>query len=155
MLREIKALRLTGRHARPSTAMEATMAQTQFVIADGGHARWVVRAGQDQYVTTAEQTASFRGPEPPEGKSFAAGAGRGEEDFAKELAEAINARAAPHGFDRLVLVAPAHFLSDLRRRLSTTAAGKLAHTLAKDLTNTPDHELASWLERLELDLDAS
>jgi protein required for attachment to host cells len=137
--------------------METTMNRTQFVIADGGHARWVERAGQDNYVTTTEQTASFRAPPPPEDKSFAAGApeSRGEEDFAKELAEAINARAAPHGFERLVLVAPAPFLSDLRGRLSTTASAKLAHTLAKDLTNTPDHELATWLQRLELDLDAS
>jgi protein required for attachment to host cells len=141
--------------------METTMNRTQFVIADGGHARWVERAGQNNvgeanYVTTTEQTASFRAP-PAEDKSFAGGAaaGQGEEDFARELAEAINARAAPHGFERLVLVAPAPFLSDLRGRLSTTASGKLAHTLAKDLTNTPDHELASWLQTLELDLDAS
>ena len=54
-----------------------------------------------------------------------------------------------------MLVAPAPFLSDLRHRLSTTAGAKLAHTLAKDLTNTPDHELASWLQSLERDLDAS
>lgn len=136
--------------------------QTQFVIADGGHARWVVRAGADKYVTTTEQTASFRTPEPPEARSYASGAGaaanpgsRGEEDFAKELADAINARAKPGGIERLVLVAPASFLSDVRERLSTSAADKLAHTLAKDLTNTPDHELAAWLESLELDLDAS
>jgi protein required for attachment to host cells len=137
--------------------METTMNRTQFVIADGGHARWVERAEQDNYVTRTEQTASFRAPQPPEDKSFARGAAanRGEEDFAKELADAINARAAPHGFDRLVLVAPAPFLSDLRGRLSTTASAKLAHTLAKDLTNTPDHELASWLQHLELDLDHS
>jgi len=128
------------------------MTQTQFVLADGGHARWVQRAGQDNtgeanYVTTTEQTASFRAPEQA--------AIRGEEDFARELADTINARAAPGGFDRLVLVAPAPFLSDLRHRLSTTAGAKLAHTLAKDLTHTPDHELASWLQTLELDLDAS
>ena len=61
----------------------------------------------------------------------------------------------PGGFERLVLVAPAPFLSDVRERLSTAATAKLAHTLAKDLTNTPDHELATWLESLELDLDAS
>jgi protein required for attachment to host cells len=138
--------------------METTMTdphQTQFVIADGGHARWVVRAGQDSYVTTAELTASYRTAEPPEAKSFARGsaAGRGEEDFAKTLAAEINARATPGGFERLVLVAPAPFLSDLRGRLSTSAAAKLAHTLAKDLANTPDHQLASWLDGLELDLD--
>jgi protein required for attachment to host cells len=137
--------------------METIMTQTQFVIADGGHARWVRRAGENNtgeasYITTTEQTASFRAPEASEGKSFAS---RVEEDFANELAEAINARATPGGFDRLVLVAPAPFLSDLRRRLSTTANAKIAHTLAKDLTNTPDHQLAGWLQTLELDLDAS
>ena len=136
--------------------------QTQFVIADGGHARWVVRTGNN-YVTTTELTASFRTPEHPEGRSFASGseeaagaaASRGEEDFAKALADEINAHATPGGFERLVLVAPAPFLSDVRERLSTAATAKLAHTLAKDLTNTPDHELATWLESLELDLDAS
>ena len=127
--------------------------QTQFVIADGGHARWVVRAGADQYVTTKEQTASYRTPEPPEAKSYAGAAGRGEEDFAKELADTINARATPGGLERLVLVAPAPFLSDVRKRLSVSATDRLAHTLDKDLTNTPDHELAAWLQRLELDID--
>jgi len=131
------------------------MTQTQFVLADGGHARWVVRAGGegDNYVTTTEQTASFRAAEDA---SFAGGAARrGEEDFAKALADEINARATPAGFERLVLVAPAHFLSDVRERLSTTATAKLARTLAKDLTNTPDHELATWLASLERDLDLS
>lgn len=134
--------------------------QTQFVIADAGHARWVVRAGADQYVTTAEQTASYRIPQSPEGRSYASGAAtaaapehRGEEDFAKALAEAINARTRPGGVERLVLVAPAPFLSDIRERLSARATDRLAHTLDKDLTNTPDHELAAWLQRLELDID--
>jgi protein required for attachment to host cells len=137
--------------------METTMIsslRTQFVIADGGHARWVERTGADRYVTTTELTASYRMPASAEDRSFGPqAAGRSEEDFAKELAEAINAQATPDGFARLVLVAPVPFLSDVRGRLSTTAADRLAHTLAKDLTNTPDHELANWLQGLELDLD--
>ena len=131
--------------------------RTQFVIADGGHARWVERAGADRYVTTTELTASFRMPASAEDRTFVGGSGeaasRGEEDFAKELAATINAQATPGGFERLVLVAPVPFLSDVRGQLSTTAANKLAHTLAKNLTNTPDHELANWLQGLELDLD--
>lgn len=132
--------------------------QTQFVIADAGHARWVERSRVGEgFVTTMELTASHRGPARAERATFEGGpadvADKREGDFAKALADEINARAASNRCERLALVAPASFLSDLRPRLSTTAQAKLAHTLAKDLANTPDHELANWLQGLELDLD--
>ena len=45
--------------------------------------------------------------------------------------------------DEIVLAAPAHVLHDIREGLDKAATGKLGKCHSKDLTNTPDGELAS------------
>lgn len=136
---------------------------TQFVIADGGRARWVKRSDHaDDFVTVRELTAapSFKGG--PGGVAFEGGSGQrftiAEKDdavrqrrlrFAGEVAEAINAEALAGGIQRLAVVAPARVLGAIREQLNPEASARLARTLSKDLTKTPDHELGEWLRPLE------
>jgi len=66
--------------------------------------------------------------------------------FAEDLAKHLNAAASKHSYDRLILVAPAKTLGDLRLALSKEAVAKIAGELSKDLTPIPDHELADHLK---------
>jgi len=139
--------------------------RTRFVIADGGRARWVTRSPDaDDFVTTRELSAEPRTRGEPQGVAFeSATHGRfniEERDsavrahrarFAQSVADAINVEAEARAFERLAVIAPARVLSAIRQRLSSTANARLAKTLAKDLTKTPDHELGSWLRPLEHD----
>ena len=45
--------------------------------------------------------------------------------------------------DEIVLAAPAHVLHDIRESLDKAAGAKLGKAISKDLTNTPDAEMAS------------
>ena len=134
--------------------------RTRFVIADGARARWVRRSEDaDDFTTTREITAAERPAGAPGGVVFESGGQRFNIEprqsaaeasrlrFAHQVAEAINAEA--EDFDRLAVVAPARVLNAIRDGLSAAAGAKLARTLAKDLTKTPDHELGAWLRPLE------
>jgi protein required for attachment to host cells len=137
--------------------------RTQFVIADGGRARWVSRSAEADVFVTSKQLAAEPRPEGgPQGVVFESSAGQRfsveERDsavrahrmhFAQTVADEINTEAARQAFDRLAVVAPARVLSAIRQRLSGLASARLARTLAKDLTKTPDHELGTWLRSLE------
>jgi protein required for attachment to host cells len=135
--------------------------RTRFVIADGSRARWVGRSRDaDDFTTTRELAAEERLSGSPTGVVFDSGGQRYTIEqrrsaveahrlrFAQQVADAINAEA--QDFDRLAVVAPSRVLNAIRARLSTAAGAKLAKTLAKDLTKTPDHELGTWLRPLEL-----
>lgn len=138
--------------------------RTRFVIADGARARWVRRSDTaDDFTTVRELHARPAENGAPQGVVFASAHGQRfsveERDsavrmhrlrFAQDVADAINVEVAHGELDRLALVAPPRVLSAIRQRLSTAASARLAHTLAKDLTKTPDHELGAWLRRLEL-----
>ncbi len=63
--------------------------------------------------------------------------------FAKQVASRLNEAVRTSKVDEIVLAAPAHVLHDIREGLDKTASGKLGKSLSKDLTNTPDHELAT------------
>ena len=45
--------------------------------------------------------------------------------------------------EEIVLAAPGHVLHDIREHLDKEATAKLGKSLSKDLTNIPEHELAS------------
>jgi protein required for attachment to host cells len=64
-----------------------------------------------------------------------------KEKFAHAVAQELNAGSAGGAFDKLVLIAPAHILADIRGALDTTTSAKIIGTLPKDLVKTPDHEL--------------
>ena len=67
--------------------------------------------------------------------------------FAQELAERLDKGRVEHHFDRLVLVAPPHFLGLLKGTLDDQVQKLLAHTVDKDLTGFQARELP---ERLSL-----
>jgi len=65
--------------------------------------------------------------------------------FAHFVAGEAGVVAGEGGFDRLVLVAPAHCLNDIEAALDARTAAMVTGRLAKDLVKTPDHELSPHL----------
>jgi protein required for attachment to host cells len=65
--------------------------------------------------------------------------------FARRIAEAVEARQATKSFDRLVLVAPPVTMGDLRAALPAKVKAAVAAELVADLTNTPVSELPGHL----------
>jgi protein required for attachment to host cells len=65
--------------------------------------------------------------------------------FARRIAHVIEERQAAKSFDRLVLVAPAVTMGDLRAALSDKVKATVAAELVADLTNTPVKELPAHL----------
>lgn len=133
---------------------------TCFVIADGGHARFVFPA-EDHALHTREAVDSSHlhdqssdlGSDKP-GRSFeSASATRhaiapkhdphemAKLKFAHGMANKICGLSAADAFNDLVLVAPSHILSELQEHLDTVTAAKVVGTLAKDLTKVPDDGL--------------
>jgi protein required for attachment to host cells len=51
-------------------------------------------------------------------------------------------------FDRLVLVAPAQFIGDLRDELPKDLKAKIDREITADLTKTPRHQLHSQLGKM-------
>jgi protein required for attachment to host cells len=131
-----------------------------FVIADGGHARFV-RPASDNALQTFEAVDSTDVHKRDQdlvsdrpGRAFESGtAGRhaysqrhdphemAKDRFTHSVARRLNEHSAADAFNELVLVAPSHVLSELTDALDTTTGAKLLGTLAKDLVKTPDHEL--------------
>ena len=144
---------------------------TQFIITDGSRARWVSRSETADDFITVKAIAAEPAPrdESPSGLAFESsssrsftvgGASRGganqaarrdRQEFAEQVAGAINADVAEGGVVRLAIVAPARMLDEICQRLSIEARAKLAKTLARDLTKTPDHRLAAWLRPMEME----
>src|SRR3546814_9690032 len=56
------------------------------------------------------------------------------------LAGHLNAAALEQSYDRLILVAPAKTLGDLRQALSKEAAARIGGELTKDLTKVADRD---------------
>lgn len=137
--------------------------RTLFVIADGGRARFVERSQTaDDFVTVRELLAAPDTRAEPDGVAFSGKAGQrfnvGEKNaavqqhrlrFAEDVAGAINAEATVGRIGRLAVVAPPRMLAAIRKQLCKEAESRLARTLGKDLTKTPDHELGAWLHPLE------
>ena len=65
--------------------------------------------------------------------------------FARQIVDADEARQAAKRFDRLVLVAPAVTMGDLRAALPAKVKAAVTAEVVADLTNTPTRELAAHL----------
>jgi protein required for attachment to host cells len=137
-----------------------------FVIADGGHARFV-RPAKDNALHTFEAVDSATlhkrdhdlvSDRP--GRAFESGnAARhaytprtdphemAKDQFTREVARMINETSASDEFHELVVVAPAHVSNELTGALDVAAKAKLLGSLPKDLVNTPDHELWPHLKQ--------
>lgn len=66
---------------------------------------------------------------------------RMKRDFAKLIADKLDAAAAIHAFDRLVVAAPPTMLGDLRQEFSQHVTERVIAEVAKDLAKLPDHAL--------------
>ncbi len=69
-----------------------------------------------------------------------------KEQFARDIATALEAAAKDKLYEELILVAPPRTLGDLRQALGQHAKALVTGEIAKDLTNLPDHELPAHLD---------
>jgi protein required for attachment to host cells len=131
-----------------------------FVIADGGHARFVQPAGDNALHTTqtlddttvhkrdhdavSDQAGQTFESESPGRHAFATRQSPHEQEkmrFAHVVARRIKEEFAADSFNELVVVAPSHVLNELTGAIDPLARAKLIGTLAKDLVKVPDNEL--------------
>ena len=134
-----------------------------FVLADGGRARFVRRAGVRRGLSTfctidgsdrlkqlraeARGRAQDRTSQGDGSRSHAVEEAdlmrEGKEAFVADVAARAVEAARDQAFDAIFIVAPQRLLGRLERALpsGTTLAGRLA----LDLTKTPDAELPRWL----------
>lgn len=145
--------------------------RTWYVVADGGSARIVLRrdapGDREAYDTHGEFTSANihkltheLGASAPGRDHESATMSRHaveprvdlhkaeKHDFMGDVATALNAAGAERAFDRLILVAPAHALSDLEKALDAPTRAKVTARLQKDLTHTPNGDLPSHLAGL-------
>ena len=144
--------------------------RTWCAIVDGGRARFVEKdAVSGAYATQREldsatihsATRDLGAERPGRGHESAGAAHHAVEPrvdlhdvekqrFVAAVAASLNAAGAEGAFDRLVLVAPAHALADLRAGLDAGTRAKVAGELQKDLTKTPNADLATHFADLRL-----
>ena len=139
--------------------------RTWIVIADGAKARFLVNTGPGkglQPANIADMSADLAatheiGTDRPGRVHDRFGPGRhamapradwhqqDKAHFAAEVAKIINRSAQGGTFERLVLVAPAKTLGELRHGLDGHAAALVSGELAKDLTHIVDRDLPAHL----------
>ncbi len=139
--------------------------KTWVLIADGARARLVAAEGHGKGLQLIEKLefSAYHSPnrELLHDKSARVFESHGVEpktdphrelkrDFAKEIAEALDANVARNEFDKLVVVASPVTLGDLRRALSEAVKAKVIAEVSKDLTKVPNHEIARHIEDLIL-----
>jgi protein required for attachment to host cells len=140
---------------------------TWVAVADGGKAMILVNDGSDSApllsVLSKEEldnpVARKQGEDRP-GRRPDTGTGQrsameetdwhelGEEKFVRGFAERLNRAASAGRFDRLVLAVPPRVLGQLRKDLSTAAAGCIAAEIGNDLTGLPVGEIERHLARV-------
>lgn len=140
---------------------------TWFVVADGAKARILARHGGSGALESASNLCfSEAGARLPTRDVGAERPGRvhesadvarhameprvdwhrfAKEQFARGIADALEAAAGRKLYDALVLVAPPRTLGDLRQALGKHASALVTGEIAKDLTNIPDHDLPGHL----------
>lgn len=140
--------------------------RTWVLIADAGRARVLENTGPgsglrivpgqslENRIPSGHDLVSDQAPRAHDSLGPARHAMTGSEDprrkekrhFAGELADALDHGARQGAFDRLVLVAPPQILGDLRTALSPRVKEKVVSEVAKDLTKTPDRDVAGHLD---------
>lgn len=123
---------------------------TWYVVADGGKAR-VLTLNDGAMRTLQHFDASGHGDTDEDASAGTSQLKAPKSDpheqakvhFAKMVAERLNEAVRTGKVDEIVLAAPAHVLHDIREGLDKAASAKLGRSLSKDLTNTPDIEMAS------------
>lgn len=141
---------------------------TWFVLADGQHARIYERVAPGAKLApvqggefVAEDASDFtreHGTDKP-GRAFDTGSGarhamephsdphvRSKENFARRIAEILDAAVAGKRCERLVLVAPPRTLGTLRESLAPATLERVVATAGKDLIKTPIADLPAHLD---------
>jgi protein required for attachment to host cells len=137
-----------------------------FIIADGGHARFVWPADNSALhtresldsVSARKQDSDLVSDRP--GRSFESASvirhaytprtdphELEKTRFARAVGEKACALAAEGAFNELILVAPANVLVEIKSELDASTEAKLIGTLSKDLVGVPDHELQPHLRQ--------
>lgn len=147
--------------------MPTSVKRTWILIADGAKARILEREGKEAPLVPASEKC-FSEPEAraPTRETGADRPGRVQESantarhamaprvdwhqyakelFAKSVADALEQAALDKRYDALILAAPPQTLGDLRANLGKHAVALVTAEISKDLTNLPDHEIASHL----------
>lgn len=135
--------------------------KTLFVIADGGHVRYVAkRVGELAFDTVREVVAEprhgHRPDRPGRVHESASPARHGieprhqvdtlrKEEFLRGIGQELNKSRRRGEFDRLVLVAPARPLGQLVDALDVDTEASVSSRLRKDLTRVPDSRLHEHL----------
>ena len=123
---------------------------TWYVVADGGKAR--ILTGDSSALRTLQQFDASGHGDTSDDASAASNQlkapksdphDQSKASFAKQVAARLNEAVRTGGVDEIILAAPAHVLHDIRQALDKAASAKLGKSISKDLTNTPEHDLAS------------
>ena len=123
---------------------------TWYVVADGGKAR-ILTGDADNLRTLQHFDASGHGDTDEDASAGTSQLKAPKSDphdqskshFAKQVAARVNEAVRTGKVDEIVLAAPAHVLHDIREALDKAASAKLGKSISKDLTNTPEHDLAA------------
>ena len=139
--------------------------KTWILIADGARARILQYHGPGQHLTEvaghtydADHSATHDIVTDNAGRSYSSvGPGRSaiephtdphrdlKTQFAHRLNDVLQRELAAGAFDKLIVVATPVTLGDLRQHYSAHVKGAITGEVAKDLTKTPDAEIASHL----------
>jgi len=133
--------------------------KVKILVVGGDSARWVERNHDSgDFVTTGEikapvvhaqqgpRQAVFESASPEHhGGADPQIAVRRRDAFGRSLAETINAAVGDGRLERVGLVAEARMLHEIKAHLSGPARARIVFETAKNLANTPDHALHSWL----------
>jgi len=126
---------------------------TWYVVADGGKARVLTKTKQGMHTVhvfdNSGQGNADNDPAAGRSQLTAPEADPHEQAklaFEKKVADELNEAVRTGKVDSIVLAAPAHALHQIREHLNKAAKAVLSKSLSKDLTNTPDHELASHFD---------
>ena len=106
-----------------------------FAVANSEHARFVRPEEEDNTLHSFSRVVPEDGHRGGADHTHA----QDKEKFAAWVAEQLNNAVA--SYDELVIAAPAHTMSVVRKHLAKAVAAKVVGEVDKDLTKTPDHEL--------------
>jgi protein required for attachment to host cells len=140
--------------------------KTWILIADGARARVLENDGPgrgviavDRLVLQGDHSATHDIVDDREGRTYSShGPGRSAIDartdphrelkrtFAHHLADVLAHELDAGAYERLVIVAAPATLGDLRKAISPKVSAKVTGEIPKDLTKTPNREVAHFLE---------
>ena len=128
------------------------MSMHWILVADNDGARFYEGDAQLDELTLVEEVKQGHGKSLP-------GAGHGaseahhdphlvrEERFARSVALFVNEASDSHRFERLVVVAPPHFLGDLRGEFSNDVTQRVVASIHHDWTHLSRRDLATSVKK--------